>query len=304
MGKDASLACPSSGNSVWSEDCLVANVFTTYLPKPDSSAAPVLRPVMLWIHGGGFTSGSGLDPKWSGGQLASRSDVVVVAPNYRLGYLGFAAFDQTFAGNYGLADIVTALQWVKQNIKSFGGDPENVTIFGQSAGANIVAALLASPKAQGLFHAAVVQSGWPLDSYTAKPSVSDVASTTIASAASAGCRSGNVASVVNCLRGKSASAFLNLQSTKLLVDGKYVINRQLDVKAPGQATGFVNRVPLMMGSMREELGSLGTVPKTGLSLQNSLAAAGVSAANINTVLSNPSIFPVPNTSNGIQNLSV
>jgi para-nitrobenzyl esterase len=142
------------------EDCLALNVWT-----PGTGG---LRPVMVWIHGGAFVSGSGASSIYNGTRLAARGDVVVVTINYRLGLLGFLAHPDLAdddadgaAGNWGLLDQVAALRWVHENIAAFGGDPDNVTIFGESAGGMSVSDLLAMPAAHGLFHRAIVQSGPP-----------------------------------------------------------------------------------------------------------------------------------------------
>lgn len=140
-----------------SEDCLTLNVWT-----PGRAGK---RPVMVWIHGGGFTIGSGAQGIYEGGTLARHGDVVVVTINYRLGILGFAPLAAATAGripatgNEGLLDQVKALAWVRDNIAHFGGDPGNVTIFGESAGGMSVGNLLALPAARGLFHKAIPQSG-------------------------------------------------------------------------------------------------------------------------------------------------
>jgi para-nitrobenzyl esterase len=144
------------------EDCLVLNVYT-----PDASRARK-RPVMLWMHGGGFAIGSAGDPQYDGAPLARRGDVVVVTVNHRLnalGYLYLGAFHDDFAdsGNAGQLDLVFALQWVRDNIEAFGGNPGNVTIFGESGGGAKVSTTLAMPPAHGLFHKAVIQSGASLD---------------------------------------------------------------------------------------------------------------------------------------------
>ena len=143
------------------EDCLTLNIWT---PGADDAR----RPVMVWIHGGGFISGSGAAPLYSGAPLAGRGDVVVVTVNYRLGILGFLAHSDLAdddadgaSGNWGLLDQVAALRWVRDNIAAFGGDPDNVTIFGESAGGMSVADLLVMPSARGLFRRAIVQSGPP-----------------------------------------------------------------------------------------------------------------------------------------------
>ena len=142
-----------------SEDCLSLNVAT---PAADDGG----RPVLVWIHGGGFQTGSGSIPWYHGTTLARRADVVVVSINYRLGALGFTHLAGTElgeghpgSGNLGLLDQVAALQWVQDNIENFGGDPGNVTIFGESAGGMSVAVLLGMPAARGLFHRAIAQSG-------------------------------------------------------------------------------------------------------------------------------------------------
>jgi para-nitrobenzyl esterase len=141
------------------EDCLVLNVWT---PSPTPAHQ---RPVMVWLHGGGFTSGSGGFKIYDGVNLAGKHDVVVVTVNHRLnafGYLYLADLGgakYANATNVGMLDIVAALQWVHDNIANFGGDPANVTIFGQSGGGAKVSTLLAMPSAKGLFHRAVIESG-------------------------------------------------------------------------------------------------------------------------------------------------
>lgn len=141
------------------EDCLTVNVWT---PGPDPTA---LRPVMVWVHGGSFTTGAGAIPWYDGSRLAARGDVVVVTLNYRLGALGFLHLGDlggeawAGSGNTGLLDQVAALRWVQANAAAFGGDPERVTVFGESAGAMSIAGLLAMPEAAGLFYRAILQSG-------------------------------------------------------------------------------------------------------------------------------------------------
>lgn len=147
------IPLPPQPRRPMSEDCLYLNVVT-----PGLSGS---RPVIVWIHGGGFTTGSGAD--FAGRQLAERG-VVVVAMNYRLGALGSLALPALADRkgrftNFGLRDQIAALRWVHDNIASFGGDPDNVTIFGESAGGLSVGSLLGSPEAKGLFHRAIPQSG-------------------------------------------------------------------------------------------------------------------------------------------------
>ncbi len=140
-----------------SEDCLFVNVFTRGLGDEP-------RPVMVWLHGGAFVAGSGHVVWYDGSNLARDRDVVVVTLNYRLGALGFlhlGHLDPAFAGSgaNGIRDQIAALAWVRDNIAGFGGDPGNVTIFGESAGGMSVGTLLGTPAARGLFHGAVAQSG-------------------------------------------------------------------------------------------------------------------------------------------------
>jgi len=143
-----------------SEDCFFLNIWTPWLPPAGDVPALKLKPVMFYIYGGGFTSGSGKNPNTDGTNIASRGDVVAVSINYRVSNLGHLNFnDGVHNGNYGLGDIVTALEWVKEHIADFGGDASRVTIYGESAGAVAVRALLASPKAKGLFATAISQSG-------------------------------------------------------------------------------------------------------------------------------------------------
>lgn len=134
------------------EDCLSVNIWTP------GTGPGTLRPVYLWIHGGAFLGGSGSAPWSDGGNLARDEDVVVVTANYRLGALGGVALGAGGANNM-TRDLIAALQWIRDNISAFGGDPNRVTIGGESAGGMSVAALLCSPAARGLFHQAIVESG-------------------------------------------------------------------------------------------------------------------------------------------------
>ena len=147
------------GGLTESEDCLVLNVFTPALGSGRG------RPVMVWLHGGGFSTGSGSGAVLDGTNLAKTSDVVVVTINHRLNVFGFtylgdaAGSEFALSGGAGMLDIVMALEWVRDNIDRFGGDPNLVTIFGQSGGGRKVATLMAMPGAKGLFHRAIIESG-------------------------------------------------------------------------------------------------------------------------------------------------
>ena len=150
--------CPQTAGAVFttrasreSEDCLYLNVWTRSL---DTRAK---QPVMVWIHGGGYLGGGGCEDGTDGSHLAERG-ATVVSFNYRLGAFGYLA-DREFGSNFGVQDQIAVLRWVQSNVERFGGDPECVTIFGQSAGAHSVRTLLSCPAASGLFHRAILQSG-------------------------------------------------------------------------------------------------------------------------------------------------
>ena len=153
-------ACPQQGDRYHpqSEDCLFLNVWTPSLEGEGR------RPVMVYFHGGAYSTGSVTDPVNDGASLAARGDVVVVTVNHRLnalGYLYLAGLDPRFpdSGNAGQLDLIVALKWVQRNIAAFGGDPGNVTVFGQSGGGAKIATLMAMPEAKGLFHKAITMSG-------------------------------------------------------------------------------------------------------------------------------------------------
>ena len=156
---------PAPDEPASSEDCLFLNVWT---PALDDAR----RPVMVWLHGGGFANGSGGAAMYDGGNLARRGDTVLVTVNHRLNVFGYLHLGEAFGPEYaqsgvaGMLDIVQALEWVRDNIEAFGGDPANVTIFGESGGGWKVSLLLAMPAARGLFAKAIIQSGPGL---TAKP---------------------------------------------------------------------------------------------------------------------------------------
>jgi para-nitrobenzyl esterase len=248
-----------------SEDCLFLNVW-----RPAGAAPGAKLPVMFWIYGGGFVFGSSAQPSTSGTQFAKQG-VVLVAANYRVGRFGFFAFPalsrerpDELKGNYAYMDQIAALQWVKRNIAAFGGDPENVTIFGFSAGGVSVHSLLASPLARGLFHKAIVESGGSRDSIlTARPMSRDgidpnypVSAETIGInfTHSMGIEGTDQAALVrlralsaeDVLRGATAQPGASIPSyeTTPILDGKLVTETaETAYKAHHQP-----RVPLMLGS--------------------------------------------------------
>lgn len=141
------------------EDCLNLNIWTSGLNDGGK------RPVMVWLHGGGFSTGSSIEsPAYDGENLSKKGDVVVVSVNHRLnslGHLDLSAYGEQYkySANVGMLDIINALEWIQANIAEFGGDPVNVTVFGESGGGAKVLALMTSPYAQGLFHKGIVESG-------------------------------------------------------------------------------------------------------------------------------------------------
>lgn len=235
-----------AGPASVTEDCLYLNVFTTSLDEP--------KPVIVWIHGGGNITGETND--YEGSKLATGgpdgTPTVVVTINYRLGVLGFLSESHLNAeghswGNYGILDIQAALRWVQDNIAAFGGDPNNVTLGGQSAGSRDTTANLLSPMAEGLFHRAINQSS-PTPSMAIAEEVLEQGN---AFAEAANC------SDAACLRGLSAARILQLQGTpnasspytvQPFVDGT-VISMQ-----PEEAwtSGNYNQMPIMGGSARDE----------------------------------------------------
>ncbi|MCE9514981.1 MAG: carboxylesterase family protein, partial [Mycobacterium sp.] len=238
-------ADPDYGRPI-SEDCLNLSVWT---PAGATPATP--RPVMVWIHGGGFLNGSSdiYNSQW----LATRGDIVVVTVNYRLGALGFLAHPALGAdpGNYGLADQQASLRWVRDNIAAFGGDPAKVTIAGESAGAISVCDHLVAPESAGLFRAAIMQSG-PCQAQT------DIAAAERISrdyAAKAGCD--DPATTRRCLYGLPAAALQDgpayARIGANLLAGPVTGTPRLPVPpATAAARGPTERVPVLIGTTADE----------------------------------------------------
>ncbi|MFF2996520.1 carboxylesterase/lipase family protein [Streptomyces sp. NPDC057950] len=243
--------CPQQAGEVpggsTDEDCLHLNVTT-----PDGSGPTRPRPVIVWLHGGGFTTGAGssYDPH----RLATRGDVVVVTVNYRLGALGFLAHSKLpGSGTFGLADQQAALRWVRTEIGAFGGDPHNVTLAGESAGGYSVCAQLASPAAAGLFDRAIIESG-PCTGRQDRPfAPSSVPLSTARSdgadfAAKVGC--GSVPDALTCLRRVPVSRLLEAQDTdQPPAHGTPLLP---DDPATAIATGRIHQVPVLIGDNHDE----------------------------------------------------
>lgn len=253
-------ACPQSGSTTvpQSEDCLYLNVIA-----PSHPAGTRLR-VLVWIHGGGFQGGD--TATYPGDHLAQAGNVVFVSLQYRLGVLGFLATSAfgAHAGDYGLEDQQAALRWVKSNIAAFGGDPTNVTIFGESAGGSSVCDQLASPTAKGLFERAISQSGFynsitgvntefqPQDCKATLASESQADAAGQAFAQSVGCA--NAADLASCLRDVPVSTLLANSGGPTGGTNSPIVNGTTLTTSPRTAfaTGHFNRVPTIMGTLRDE----------------------------------------------------
>ena len=228
-----------------SEDCLYLNVWTAAAP-----GAADRRPVMLLLHGGGYLLGSGAQPNYNGGGLAKKGAVVVTL-NYRLGTLGFMAHPELTgespnhaSGNYALQDAIAALQWVKANAAAFGGDPANVTVYSESAGAGLASVLYASPPAAGLFHRLVIESLGALAAGTPNPTLAQAEAAGTAVAANLG--AGNLAGLRAKLPQEVMAAAGAINGP--IVDG-VVLPDQLDMLI---RSGRTNDVPMLAGWNADE----------------------------------------------------
>lgn len=252
-----------------SEDCLFLNIWTSYLPSKCAQRKPGLRAVMMNIHGGGFVTGTGANPNYDGTQLASRGNVVIVNVNYRLGNFANIPFtDSIHNGNYGLGDLVTALQWIRANIHYFGGDPNNVTIFGESAGALAVRALISSEKAKGLFKNAIEQSppmGWDMPmiwdwiTYREPSIVAEHLTTRLAQ--DNGCPAETGTEALECLKQIEPQALLDSQPPEAharfqVKDGEILKVETLELTWEGTASD----VNLITGTNRNEAAILMSYP--------------------------------------------
>ena len=242
----------AAGPGATAEDCLTLDLWT---PRADGAR----RPVLVWIHGGAFVMGAGSALAYTGASLARRGDVVVVTLNYRLGALGFLqlgdlARGDPFDSNLGLRDQLAALAWVRDNVAAFGGDPANVTVFGESAGAMSVGALLGAPRARGLFARAIAESG-AAHNTASRESAARVAATFLAAL-------GLAPAEAERLREVPVSALLEAQFATVArlglaygtlpfepaVDGDLLPEHPLDAIARGSARG----VPFLVGTNRDE----------------------------------------------------
>jgi para-nitrobenzyl esterase len=231
-----------------SEDCLFLNVYT-----PAGAGGKSKLPVLFWIHGGGYSGGASSEPRHNGDLLPTKG-VVLVTINYRLGVFGFLATADLgqeangTAGNYGLWDMVAALQWVKANIGKFGGDPANVTIFGESAGSFAVSTLMASPAARGLFHKAIGESGaafsstLPTDALEAREKKDAEWVATLGAKSLQELRALPTDKILDAMKSKGAGGF------PPVIDGKLLTEPVADTYAAGRQA----HVPLLAGWNRDE----------------------------------------------------
>jgi para-nitrobenzyl esterase len=249
--------CPQPGG-IGSEDCLFLNVYTPHNPSAEDGLRRHRLPVMVWIHGGSLIRG-GSNP-YDPARLVKKG-VIVVTINYRLGYFGLFAYAAIDAeghlnGNYGLMDQQFALKWVRDNIAGFGGDPDRITIFGESAGGQSVYAHLASPLAAGLFHRAIAESGSYLNfqdyyNFIVPLTIAETTGTALGPSGSAIAESvGCTSQSASCLRAVPASALVAIAPSTLypFVDGALLTQTMSAAFASGQ----FNRVPLISGTNHDE----------------------------------------------------
>jgi len=237
-----------------SEDCLFLNIWTPAL------ADQAKRPVLVWFHGGGFSSGSGSSNAYDGSRLVQRGDVVVVTVNHRLNVFGYLYLDQygeqfRGSGNAGQLDQVASLEWVRDNIAEFGGDPDNVLIFGESGGGMKVSALMAMDAAAGLFHRAVVQSGPRLTNATAE----QAAEATAALVSELGLDATTIDEIRTMAPQQIEAAALTVAQdggprpgSGPVLDGIYSTRHPFEPDAPPQSV----EIPLLIGTTRSEMSLL------------------------------------------------
>ncbi|XP_035680534.1 carboxylesterase 5A-like [Branchiostoma floridae] len=235
----------SGANTTIDENCLHLNIYT---PSLSGNSLPV----MFWIHGGGFTGGS--SDLYRGEALSVHQDVVVVTINYRLGVLGFLPTQLANAtGNFGLLDQVRALEWVRDNIANFGGDPDKVTIFGESAGGISVSLLILSPLAEGLFRRAISESGVAIT----VPDEDAMLSITSSVGRSLNCTDDVNANMIDCIRSKSVESILTVPfSVYPVVDHHFLPEAPMALLQAGR----FSKVDYLLGINNDEMGFILTLP--------------------------------------------
>ncbi|XP_038046536.1 cholinesterase 1-like [Patiria miniata] len=247
--RDACMQNPAYvGNPPVSEDCLHLNI---YAPKP---ALPEGAPVMVWIHGGGFSSGSSRELMYQGQSLVASGDVIVVSINYRLNAFGFLTTgDEALPGNVGLMDQVLALKWIKENIAAFGGDRNRVTIYGQAAGSASVSFHILSQLSEGLFDRAIMQSGTAFSPWAFSEDMERLRKQAFDIGQKLGCGASESTALVNCLRDKNATDIDRALGSSFhffaaVVDGSFLV----DTPEALYAAGRYNHVDLLLGTTKDE----------------------------------------------------
>lgn len=246
------FACPQPTGHHWtvevdgkvqSEDCLFLSVWVPETKKEN-------RSVMFWIHGGSYAYGSIFDSMLDGRYLAAHGDVIMVSVNYRLGPLGFLAASAHEA-NFGLHDPILALHWVQENIRQFGGNPADVTILGESAGAITIGSLILSPLTKGLFHRAIMQSGAPIEGVATHTVASQLGNTERLAQHFSHCPTKPIESALKCLKTIPLADFMNNGGGGMFFP---VYEDEVLPTQPSKAlkTGSFNHVDLMYGVCRNE----------------------------------------------------
>ena len=302
--------CIQAGNADSAENCLFLNIQTPYLPKAGSKKG--LKPVLFSIHGGGFTGGSGASAGMDGGNLASREDIVSVEINYRLSTLGFLAIPGTdINGNYGIGDQITALRWAHENIAAFGGDPDQITIIGASAGAGSVRALLSSPPVieENLVVGGVPQSnlgggedlglggnyGTTYSSYLTIEESFERAGQQIFTAV--GCNQTSLDAQIACLKTVPAATIQAASTVARYVvqDGAIVNTEQLIVSTKN---GSTIHVPTMWGTTENDGASFSNYPSDDITSESEglQEGLGISADYAQSII-NSGLFPFYETGN-------
>lgn len=285
------LPLMGAGGQVQSEDCLYLNVWTPGTSGPT-------RPVMVWLHGGAFLFGAGSDPLYDGSRLARENGVVVVTINYRLGALGYLAHpslrdhETGACGNWGLLDQIAAVRWVRENASAFGGDPDNITIFGESAGAMSVTTMMGAPAARGLFARVIAQSGAPMVAAVEEAEATAERFLALAETPAARLRDlpaeriTQVQQEVLTSRGNGGLAMGSngeAMPFRPVLDGAVLPSHPLAAVAAGEAAG----VSLLTGTNRDEMKLFAMLDQTELdddAVTARLSATGVDAGECDRVL--------------------
>lgn len=314
--------CPQFGSG--EEDCLFLNIQTPYIPLQGKKKD--LRPVLFWIHGGGFVGGSNSDRDTDGGNLASREDIVTVTITYRLGTFGFLAVPGKLKGNFGVADQVTALEvrfnwlyrflshadsakWTIKNIASFGGDPNQITIVGDSAGAASVRLMLGSPKTIGKFQGALALANPGGGVNLGRNGTYATAFSSYATIAESyeefgkklfvekGCNQSTVDAQIACLRKVDALTLsTGTVAQKLVQDGVYINRKEINVV---KKDGSTAHVPVIFAVTSNEGASIGSnYPKSPVTteLAGIQASLGISQSFAQSIIDSR-LFPLYNTGN-------